>query len=99
MEGQLTVMERQNTVLLEQLEVILEQNDLIKWQKRLLLTCCAGNCLVSDSNNQKTGEITFSALGRLEPFGKRRKEFGRAESPQRAEMSRDANESTWPQAG
>jgi hypothetical protein len=63
MEGQLTVMERQNTVLLEQLEVILEQNALIKWQKRLLLTCCAGKCLVSDSNHQKMGEITYAADG------------------------------------
>ena len=50
------------------------------------------------SLSASTGEIAFSALGRLEPFGKRRKEFGKAESPQRAERA-GASESTWPQAG
>ena len=37
-------------------------------------------------------------LGRLEPLGKRRKEFGGAERPQRAERV-GASESMWPQAG
>jgi len=50
------------------------------------------------SRNRTQRKSLLPSDGRLEPFGKRRKEFGGAESPQRAKRA-GASESTRPKAG